>query len=219
MQNYRNDEEFRFYLGIILAVGILVSYTFIKLHPVDFNLSVIVNSFFTAISLVTTTGLEVDSSSSWQSFTPFLGVILMMIGGCAASTSGGLKVLRVLLVYKQSKREVAKVLHPQAIMPIKLGNKSVSENTIQSVWGFVSVFLALYLLFSLLFMWRGFGLYEAFAMVGATITNSGFGLNILKPNFLDADRYAKWLLIFIMLIGRLEVFSILILFTRSFWRK
>lgn len=219
LQSYRNDEEFRFYLGLILAVGILVSYTFIKLHPVDFNLHVIVNSFFTSISLVTTTGLEVDTTSSWRSFTPFLGILLMVIGGCAASTSGGLKVLRVLLIYKQSKREIGKVLHPQAIIPIKLGDKRVSDNTIQSVWGFVSVFLALYLLFSLVFMWRGFGLYEAFAMVGATITNSGFGLDILKPNFLDADSYAKWLLIMIMLVGRLEVFSILILFTRGFWRK
>lgn len=219
LTSYKCDEEFRFYLGIILSVSILVCYTYIRVHPVDFDIHVIAASFFTAISLLTTTGLEVETSAIWHSFTPFLGMLLMIIGGCAASTSGGLKVLRVLLVYKQSKRELAKVLHPQAIIPIKIVQNRVSDTTIQSVWGFVSVFIGLYLFFSLVFMWRGSGLYESFALVCATITNSGFGLDMLKPKFTEVDMCSKWLLIMIMLIGRLEVFSVLILFTRSFWRK
>lgn len=219
LASYRNDEEFRFYLGIILAVSILVCYIFLRLHPLDFDLNVIVASFFTSISLLTTTGLEINTAASWRSFTPFLGMLLMIIGGCAASTSGGLKVLRVLLIYKQSKRELAKVLHPQAILPVKIGQNRVSDLTIQSVWGFISIFVGLYLFFSLVFMWRGASLYESFALVCAAITNSGFGLDILKPNFSVVDCCGKWLLVVIMLIGRLEIFSVLILFTRSFWRK
>ncbi len=218
LAGYRADEEFRFYLGLILAVGIIITYSLIKSRPLDFNLHTVVASFFTIISLVTTTGFGIDMVNDWYSFIPFLGMLLMIVGGCAASTSGGIKVLRVLLIYKQSRRELSKVLHPQAIIPIKLGKKSVSDTTIQSVWGFVSVFIGLYLIFSLIFMWLGHSLEDSFAMVSATLTNSGFGLANLKANFAEYDSLCKWLLIFLMLIGRLEIFSILILFTKDYWR-
>lgn len=218
LAGYCLDEEFRFYLGMILAVGLIIIYTLIKIHPLDFNISTIIKGLFTSISLMTTTGLEIDTFAYLHNFIPFLGMLLMIVGGCTASTSGGVKVLRVLLVYKQSKRELAKILHPQAIIPLKLSKKTVSDATIQSVWGFISVFIGLYLMFSMIFMWFGHSIEESFAMVSATITNSGFGLSNLKTGFLEYDNFCKWLLIFIMLIGRLEIFSLLILFTKDFWR-
>lgn len=216
---YRLDEEFRFYLGLILAAGLIVSYHLIKIHPLEFNLSTIIKSFFIAISLLTTSGFELESLKNFHGFLPFLGILLMLIGGCTASTSGGVKVLRLLLIYKQSKRELSKTLHPQAIIPIKLNKKSVSDITIQSVFGFITVFLGLFIIFSLIFMWLGYEMEESFAIVSSTISNSGFGLSNLNTKFFEYDNFCKWLLIFIMLIGRLEIFSLLILFTKDYWRR
>jgi len=218
LAGYRADEEFRFYLSLILIFGIVFTCALVRSHPSEFNFSTIVKSFFTAISLLTTTGLEIDTFEKLQSFTPVLGMLLMIVGGCAASTSGGIKVLRVLLVYKQSKREIVKILHPQAIIPLKLSKKTVSDSTIQSVWGFVSVFIGLYLIFSIIFMVLGHGMQESFAVVSATITNSGFYLSNLKIGFTEYDNLCKWILIFVMLLGRLEIFSIIILFTKDYWR-
>lgn len=218
LDGYRADEEFRFYLGLILFVALIICLTLLAKHPLDFDINLIIKSFFTSISLITTTGLEVNVTDKWQNFTPFLGLLLMIIGGCAASTSGGVKILRILLIFKQSSREIAKILHPQAIIPIKLGKKSVSDATIQSVWGFISIFIGLYLVFLLIFMWLGHDLEQSFAMVTATLTNSGFGLGNLKAEFARYDNFSKDLLIMIMLVGRLEIFTILILFTKDYWR-
>lgn len=218
LAGYRADEEFRFYLALILVVGLIISCALININPLNFNCRTIIKSFFTAISLLTTTGLEIDTFENLHSFTPVLGMLLMIIGGCAASTSGGVKVLRVLLVYKQSKRELTKILHPQAIIPLKLSKKSVSDATIQSVWGFITVFIGLYLIFALVFMLLGQSIEESFAVVSATITNSGFGFANLKIEFGEYNNFCKWLLIFIMLLGRLEIFSIIILFTKDYWR-
>jgi len=219
LKGYCHDEEFRCYLGILIFTSCIIAYTLIKHQAFHIDFHTIITSVFTVISFATTTGFELDPVASWPTFVPLLIVILMMIGGSAASTSGGIKVLRALLIYKQSRRELKRLLHPQAIIPIKLGQQSLSEAVLQSMWGYISVFIAMYLLFMLIFMALGHDLPSSFAAITAGLTNSGSGLGNLSITFQTLDLPSKWLLIFTMLIGRLEIFSILILFTRQFWQK
>lgn len=219
LKGYWQDEEFRYYLGILFVASCIITVTLVRSQIYHIDLHTWITSVFTIISFATTTGFELEPISSWPTFIPLLVMILMLIGGCAASTSGGIKVLRGLLIFKQSKRELKKLLHPQAIIPIKLGNQSLPESILQSMWGFISVFLALYLILMLTFMALGHDLQSAFAAITASLANSGSGIGYLNISFQDLDIPSKWLLIFAMLTGRLEIFSILILFTRQFWQK
>jgi trk system potassium uptake protein len=219
LKGYWQDEEFRFYLGIIMLAVIIITYTLIKHQVFGFNFHTLVTSFFTTITLVTTTGFDLEPITPWRTYIPFLAMLLMLVGGCAASTGGGIKVLRALLVFKQIKRELTRLLHPQAIIPIKLGRHSLPESTLQSVWGFVIAFIVLYLFLVLVFMALGHNLEVSFAAITGSITNSGYGIDNLKVEYATLDITSKWLLIVSMLTGRLEIFSILILFSRNFWRK
>ncbi|OGV36592.1 MAG: potassium transporter [Legionellales bacterium RIFCSPHIGHO2_12_FULL_35_11] len=216
---YWQDEEFRFYLTIILVATCIIVYTLIRHKVFGLNLHTFITGLFTTISLATTTGFDLENITPWRTFAPFLAMILMLIGGSAGSTGGGIKVVRALLIFKQSRRELLRMLHPQAIVPIKLGKTVVSEVTIQSIWGFVSTFIGLYLLFVLVFMSLGYNIEISFAAITSSLTNSGFGIDNLKVEYSDLDVPGKWLLIVAMLTGRLEILSVLILFTPAFWRK
>lgn len=219
LKAYWRDEEFRFYLSIIFIASLIITVTLIKHSLLGFNFHTVVTSFFTTISLVTTTGFDLEPITNWRTFVPFLAMLLMIIGGCAASTGGGVKVLRALLIFKQSKRELFLLLHPKAVLPIKLGKNIIPESTLQAVCSFVSAFIAIYIFLVLIFMVLGHNLEESFAAVTSSLTNSGYGIDNLKVDFGTLDIPSKWLLIFAMLIGRLEIFYILILFTPQFWKK
>ncbi len=146
LKHYWQDEEFRYYIGFLLLASCivtisLVTYGFFKIHP-----HALVKSLFNVISLATTTGFVSAPFGTWPTYIPILLMLLAIIGGCAASTSGGIKVLRALLLYKQSKREMIRLLHPHAIIPIKFGKHILPEPILQSMWGFISVFIALFLI-------------------------------------------------------------------------
>lgn len=216
---YRNDSEFRLYLRLIILASMFIVYSLYKYHAADLNLHNILSSVFSVISLVTTTGFELEPLSDCRSFIPVLAVILMAIGGCAASTSGGLKILRVILVYKLIKRESSRIIHPQAVNLIKIGKNSLPLDTLLSVCSYVALFIALYILSILCFTWIGHDLESSIAIVSSTLTNSGYGIDNLKADFAGFDNLSKCMLIFLMLLGRLEIFPILILFTRQFWGR
>ncbi|MDP3562828.1 MAG: TrkH family potassium uptake protein [Legionellaceae bacterium] len=219
LKYYWENEEFRTYVGIIVITGCFVTIALINHQLFQITPHTFVTSIFTIVSFVTTTGFDLNLVPSWPTFVPLLITILMLIGGCAASTSGGIKVLRALLIFKQSKRELVRLIHPQAIIPIKLGKQSLSESVLQSMWGFTSVFIATYILLMLIFMALGHDLEVAFAAITAGIANAGTGIGQFSVSFPQLDAPSKWVLIFAMLAGRLEIFSILILFTPQFWRK
>ncbi|KTC65246.1 Trk system potassium uptake protein TrkH [Legionella adelaidensis] len=217
--HYFKDEEFRTYiiyisLASLVITASLVSYGFFNVQP-----HVFVKSLFNVISLATTTGFISAPFSEWPSFVPILIILLAIIGGCAASTSGGVKVLRALLLYKQSRREIIRLLHPNAIIPIKFNKHSLSEPILQSMWGFLSVFVALFVFLMLLFMGFGNDFTTSFSAITASLANAGAGIGAIKVTFTELNLPSKWLLIFAMIAGRLELFSLLILFTREFWRK
>jgi trk system potassium uptake protein TrkH len=219
LRQYWHDEEFRYYVGFLLSASILITLSLIHAGYFSAHPHAFVKSLFNVISMATTTGFISAPFSTWPTYIPILLMLLALIGGCAASTSGGVKVLRALLLYKQSKREMLRLLHPHAIMPIKFGKHQLSEPILQSMWGFLSAFVALFLVLMVIFMSFGNDFTTAFSAITASLSNAGAGLGRVHTTFDGLNQPSKCLLMFAMIAGRLEIFSLLILFTRPFWQK
>ncbi len=141
------------------------------------------------------------------------------IGGCSGSTGGGIKVIRILLLVKQGARELKRLIHPSAQIVVKIGKKPVPDNVIEAVWGFFAAYFTISALMILLLMASGLDQETAFSAVAASINNLGPGLGAVSQNFASINDFAKWVLSFAMLLGRLEIFTLLVLFTPGFWKK
>lgn len=219
LKHYWQDEEFRYYLGFLFMASLVVSISLVSYGFFSANSHAFIKSLFNVISLATTTGFISAPFGTWPTYIPVLIMLLAIIGGCAASTSGGIKVLRALLLYKQSKREMVRLLHPNAIIPIKFGKHRLPEPILQSMWGFISVFIALFLILMIIFMALGNDFITAFSAITASLANAGAGIGSISVTFSELNLPSKWLLMFAMIAGRLEIFSLLILFSRQFWQK
>lgn len=214
---YFADAEFRFYFGWI-AVGTLVTVSYLYFtHTYDAKDSFVIG-FFNLASTLSTAGFAADFIA-WPSFLPFALFILAFLGGCASSTGGGMKMIRVLLLYKQGIREIHRLIFPNAVIPIKVGRINVSDRVVEAVWGFFAMYVVMYILMFLLLMMSGLDLVTAFSAVGACITNLGPGMGEVASNYSSINSPAKWVLCFAMLLGRLEVFTLLVLFSPMFWRR
>lgn len=216
---YVQDEECRFFVVCFLAItGIVILTLYASQHATQSNAHW-VDCLFMVISLSTTTGFSLTPFGSWTSFTPILIILASLVGGCAGSTTGGIKVLRLLIMGKQSKREFLRLLHPQAVLTVKLDKKAVPEPILQSVTGYISLFLSLYTILVLVCMALGNDFISSFSGIAAALANSGAGLGSIASDFSGLNAGTKWLLICAMLLGRLELYPFFILFTRPFWQK
>jgi trk system potassium uptake protein TrkH len=216
---YFKDPEFRTYL-ILLGTVLSISTLYLFLHsPEHTNFwHALRHASFQAISISTTTGFSTTDFSAWPNFLPVFLIMTAFIGGCAFSTAGGMKVIRFLMLFKQGLREISRLLHPQAEIPVKIGNKPVSERVLTAVWGFFSLYVATFILLFLAIMMTGIDQVTAFSAVTACLTNLGPGLGEVSANYASLNDAAKWILAFAMLLGRLEIFTLIVLFTRAFWR-
>ena len=173
---------------------------------------------FGVVSISTTTGFSSADISTWPTFLAFLLFYMAIIGACAGSTGGGMKVVRIILIVKQGFRELKRLIHPSAVIPIKLGKTRVSDRVIESVWGFFSVYVMVYMTMLLLLLATGLDITTAFTAVGASLNNLGPGLGEISSNYANMPTSSKWILCLGMLLGRLEVFTLLVLLTPQFWR-
>lgn len=173
---------------------------------------------FQVASILTSTGFGTATFAEWPLHIPLTLVILSFTGGCAGSTAGGIKVLRVMLFAKLGLRQLFQLAHPQAVSVVKLGKRPVSEDILFSVWGFYVLYIAASLLLTVAMMAAGMDLESAFGAVVATINLLGPGLGDVAVNFTSVSPLIKWLSIFGMLAGRLEVFTLMILFSPAYWR-
>lgn len=174
---------------------------------------------FQAISIGTTTGFSTTSFQTWPGFLPVFLLFSSFVGGCAGSTGGGIKVIRLLLLVKQGIREIRRLIHPNAIIPIKVGGKPMPDRVVDAVWGFFATYMATFTIMLLALMATGLDQVTAFSAVAACINNLGPGLGDVGAHYGDTGDLAKWILSFAMLLGRLEIFTLLVLFTPSFWRS
>ena len=218
-RTYLQDEEFRTYLKILFVVAVITSGYLYFSGTLREAGRALLGGVFQVVSIGTTTGFTTYDYSLWPSFLPVMLIFTSFIGGCAGSTGGGMKVIRFLLLLKQGLREITRLVHPNAVIPIKIGNKPLPERVIDSVWGFFAAYVALFSILLLLLMQTGLDQVTAFSAVAACMNNLGPGLGDVGLNYASISDFAKWLLCFAMLMGRLEIFTLLVLLTPAFWRK
>ena len=218
IRHYFADAEVKTLLIVLFLAGLVTFVTLVtsKSYEPDEALRF---GLFELVSIATTTGFATADFSLWPVFLPFLLFFLAFMGGCAGSTGGGLKVIRVLLIYKQGSRELKRLIHPNAIIPIRIGGRPVDDRVVEAVWGFFSVYLILYLIMTILLLATGLDFVSAFSAVGACMNNLGPGLGDVAAHYGEITDFAKWVLSFAMLLGRLEIFTLLVLFTPTFWRQ
>jgi len=216
---YLKDAEFRAYLLILSAVSLtIISYLYYS-KTFDTLSESFFEGLFQVVSIGTTTGFTTQEYVIWPAFLPVLLLYVSYIGGCAGSTAGGIKVIRVLVLIKQGVRELRRLVHPSAQFAIKLGRKPVSDQVIESVWGFFAAYFAISALMILLLMASGLNQDTAFSAVAACLNNLGPGLAEVGKNYAAISDFAKWVLCVAMLLGRLEIFTLLVLVSPAFWRK
>lgn len=218
IRHYIQDHEFRFYL-FGLAVITLIAFASLIAASTYEPMEAFRKAMFMVVSVATTTGFATADFASWPSMLPFLLFVAAFAGGCAGSTGGGMKVIRILLILKQGYREIVRLVHPNAVIPVKLGNKPISDKVLQAVWGFFSVYMIVFVVMLLSLLATGLDQVTAWSAVGATLNNLGPGLGQVAAHYGDINDAAKWVLCFAMLLGRLEVFTLLVLFTPAFWRR
>jgi trk system potassium uptake protein TrkH len=172
-----------------------------------------------AISHQTTTGFVTANFSAWPGALPVLLLLSTFIGGCAGSTAGGMKVIRWQLVLKQGMRELKRLVHPSAELPVKYAEKPVAIQVLAAVTGFFAMYLVLFGAMMLILMGLGLDQITAWSAVASGINNLGPGLGAVHFNYTALPDAAKWVVTAAMLIGRLEVFTLLVLFTPAFWRR
>ena len=179
----------------------------------------ILHGTFQVISIGTTTGFTTTGFHWWPSFLPVLLIIMSAVGGCAGSTAGGMKMIRFVLLYKQGKREIGQLIHPSALVTVKIGNKPVPDHVINAVWGFFSLYILSYVGLSIAVTATGVDLITAFSAVTACLNNLGPGLGAVAENYALLNPATKLILTATMLLGRLEIFTLLVLLTPAFWRS
>ena len=216
---FRNS-ELRFFLGTVLAATLLITVD-LRLHLFDELGKTFRYALFQVSSVMTTTGFVTDNFSKWPSFSQIILVILMFIGGSAGSTGGGIKCVRLLLILKDSYRELYRLIHPHAVTQIKLDHMTVPPDVMKSIWGFFALYIGLATLATILISSLGLDMLTSFTSVVATIGNIGPGLGLVHPEstYSGIPAAGKWILSFCMLIGRLEIYTILVLLLPEFWKK
>lgn len=218
VKSYFLDPEFKTYASVII-LGILVSTSYLYFQEVYGSLTEALRyGAFMTVSVATTTGFGNADFATWPGFLPVMLILMSFIGGSAGSTGGGIKVIRFLLLLKQGVREIHRLMHPNALMPVKLNGREISERVMSSVWGFFSLYVATFVIILLALMALGMDQVTAFSATAATLNNLGPGLGEVASNFGAISDPQKWILTLSMLLGRLEIFTLLVILTRTFWR-
>ena len=211
------DPELRFFFLIILGIIIIISIYYLIINNLD--LSSLRYIIFQTISIVTTSGFVTGEYSLMPGFVPFLLLVGAFIGACSGSVGGGLKAWRVLIIINQAKKEITKIIHPSAVVTTKIGKKVIDASISEKVWGFFTVYVITFIMLLMLVLSSGLDFESAFSAVGATLNNLGPGLGAVSENYGSLSMMTKITLCFAMILGRLEIFTLLVVLTPAFWRR
>lgn len=219
LKSWRN-EEFRNYLILIVVSSIVLSIFVFSVKWEGFEKS-FRDTLFQVVSIITTTGYVTADYTAWAPFLTVIFFLFMFIGGSAGSTAGGIKVVRHTLLFKNSFLEMKRQLHPSAVIPVRLNGAAVSREITYNVLAFVMIYLLIYGLGVFIISFTGMDFTTALGAVATCLGNVGPGLGDVGPvyTFSEVSSFGKWLLSFLMLLGRLELFTVLMLFSKSFWSK
>ncbi|GEN24161.1 Trk system potassium uptake protein [Halomonas cupida] len=218
LRHYLEDPEARF-LVLYLAGLVMITVVGLWLTNTTGTLEGLRHGLFEVVSVATTAGFGVADFSSWPGALPLLLFMAAFVGASSGSTGGGIKVIRIILIIKQGMREVMRLIHPNAVIAVKVGKVSVPDSIAQAVWGFFSAYVLLFFLMMAGVMATGVDQITAWSTVGSALNNLGPALGEASLHYGDLPSAAKWILVMAMLMGRLEIFTVLVLFTPAFWRK
>ncbi|WP_321279254.1 potassium transporter TrkG [Marinifilum fragile] len=213
------DEEFRFYTFVVLFFAFIITLGLIAAGNVTGE-QAFRDALFTVVSIITTTGYATADYLLWSPFLGMLIFVLFFVGGSAGSTGGGVKVVRILLLFKNSFYELKRLVHPNAVIPIRYNSKVVDQRTVTNILAFFVFYILIFMMSAVLMSFWTPDIYSAFSAVATTLGNIGPGFGEIGPmeNFHQLPDLAKWFLSFLMMLGRLELFTVLVLFSPSFWK-
>ncbi|ORU90096.1 MAG: potassium transporter [Cycloclasticus sp. symbiont of Poecilosclerida sp. M] len=219
LEAYKKNDEFKAYVNILITHSLIILIAlFLYLDFVSIS-TTFEQTLFQVVSFSTTSGFTSTDYAAWPGFIPVLLIFMSFYGGSAGSTAGGIKVIRLVIMLKQLGREITHLVHPHASMPVKLGKQAVSPTIIQAVWAFFTAYILSFGFLMIMMMITGLDQVTAFSAVAATLNNLGPGLGEISSNFATVSDPTKWVACFAMLLGRLEIFTLLVLFTPLFWRN
>jgi trk system potassium uptake protein TrkH len=219
LAGYFQDPEVRALLGVIVAASAAIAVATYANGVFPGFPKAARESLFMAVSAMTTTGFTTRDFSLWPGFAPQLLILLGFIGGCSGSTAGGMKVVRVVMLFRQGAREVLQLVHPRGRFMVKLGGISVPGSVLAAVTGFCTLYGASFVVMSLAVSATGIDTLTAWSAVASCINNVGPALGDAAANYSRINEPATWILSFAMILGRLEVFTLLVLLTPAFWRE
>jgi trk system potassium uptake protein TrkH len=218
---YARDPEAWLYLLVVLGSVFGIAYYLLANQTYPDFWTALRFSAFNVVSIATTTGYSSTDFNLWPIFAPVWMLFLCGFCTCSGSTGGGIKMIRAELMARQAVREMTRIIHPRAIVPVKLGGAPVENNIIFAVLAFVLIYVSSFVGMTMLLAASGLDIITAFSAVVACINNTGPGLNRVGPamTYASLDDFQIWILTFAMLLGRLELFTLLVVFTPGFWRK
>jgi len=215
-----SNEEFRAYLTTLVLFSVLTTLGIYFYTDTPFE-KAFREGTFQVVSVITTTGYITADYTSWAPILSILFLFFMFIGGSAGSTAGGVKIVRHVILFKNSFLELKRLIHPSSIIPVRLNGKAVSQTVTFNVLAFIMIYISVFVFGSLAVALTGVDFVTTIGAVATSVGNIGPGFGMVGPvdNFAHLPGLTKWILSFLMLLGRLELFTILILFTPYFWRK
>ncbi len=215
---YFKNEEVAGFLFFVVFIVALVSYILFSSGTYHSLAEGFRDSAFEVVSVVTSTGFGTVDFSHWPDFLPVLLIFISFVGGCGGSTAGGMKVMRIMLLIRQGWREVRLLIHPHAIVPIVIGGRVIENRTISTVWGFFAAYVATFVILMLWLMHTGVDQVTAFSAIATCMNNMGPGLGDVAYTFSSISDTGKSISMIAMLMGRLEIFTILVILSPEYWR-
>ncbi len=215
-QTYWRDDEFRTYVKWLCSLIVLLSIPTLWQHQGTWD-----EVIFNAVAIATTTGFAVSDYAQWAPATSLLFLLAMFIGACAGSTGGGMKVMRVLLLFRQGMREIRRLIHPHAVVHVKMNSHRLEPSIVQALWGFFVLYIVCFVVISILLSATGVDILTALSASAACITNTGPGFGMVGPasTYADLPDAGKCILLFAMILGRLEIFTFFVLLVPEFWKR
>ena len=216
-QTYFKDQELRVYILLLVIFITLVTFALYVTNTFDSFWASLRHGAFHVVSVMSTTGFTTDPFYSWGSFVPLLLILIAFIGGCGGSTAGGMKIIRVIFLHHQALREIRLLIHPHAVIPVKYDKHTASSQVMNAIWGFFFLFIASFAVMTMLLTATGLDMVTSYSAVVACISNMGPGLGEAGLHYATLNDPAKMILSVTMLLGRLEIFTVLVLFMPTFW--
>ncbi len=220
VKSFVKNSELRFYATLVLICGLIIAFLLFTHNGYNIEHS-LRSAFFHVISMMTTTGIICDSIGSWPHSTWIILSVLMFIGACAGSTSGGFKSIRMLMIWKVIRNEFVRLLHPRAVLPVRINGQSMPSPVVQNLLAFFAIYVVALLGTTAIMMMLDINITNSMIISLSCINNVGLPLNEMGPDMTWSQLpiLAKWLCSILMLMGRLEIFNVLLLFTPSYWKN